>query len=148
MSKEKNNLNFLIFILIIIFSAVLEQKLLIFGIGFNFLLASLIILPLFTSYLEITFLSLLGILLINYKPELNIEIIFLFLLPQLIYFISKKFKWENWFASVIFLVCGIILFYFVINFHFIFTFPFYFVYDFIASFIFGMLLFLMLKNLK
>ncbi len=135
--------------LLIFLAAFLNQRLfLLFGIGFNFVLISLIVLSFFVSYLEIIFFALLGILLINYVPAINLGIVFLFLMPQIVYFLSKKFKLQSIVGLIVFGIMSFILFYFLLNFYFIFNYPVLFLYDLVISFIFGILLFLIFKNLK
>jgi hypothetical protein len=140
---------FINFLLIIILAVILEQKFFAFGgVGFNFLLINLVVLSLFASYLEIVFLSLFGIFLINYAPQINKEIIILFILPQIVYFFAKKFNWQSWFAFFVFGILSFLAFYFLINFNFIFKNSFYFFYDLAVSFGWGILLFLILKKIK
>lgn len=133
----------------IFLAAFLSQRFfLIFGNGFNFVLISLIVLSFFVSYLEIIFFALLGIFLINYVPGINLEVIFLFLMPQIVYFLSKKFKLQNFIGFIVFGIISFVLFYLLLNFYFIFNYPASFFYDFIVSFVFGILLFLIFRNLK
>jgi hypothetical protein len=140
---------FINFLLVVLFAVILEQKIFAFwGKGFNLFLISLVVLAMFSSYLEIIFLSLLGIFLINYAPQINKEVIFLFFWPQIIYFFSKKFDIENWISFLILSALSFISFYFFINFSFIFKNFIYFFYDFILSFCFGLILFLIFKKIK
>jgi hypothetical protein len=140
---------FINFLLVVLFAVILEQKIFAFwGKGFNLFLISLVVLAMFSSYLEIIFLSLLGIFLINYAPQINKEVIFLFFWPQIIYFFSKKFDIENWISFLILSLLSFIGFYFFINFSFIFKNFIYFFYDFVLSFCFGVILFLIFKKIK
>jgi hypothetical protein len=135
--------------LIVILAVILELKLgLVFNYKFNFLLGALIAFACFVNYWELIFLNLVGIFLINWKPNLSLEIILLFLIPQFFYLFFKKVKWNNFLALIFFLIFGNILFYGIINYKFLFDYPFYFFYDFIVNSLFGLLSFYFLNFLK
>ncbi|MCS6789283.1 MAG: hypothetical protein NZ484_01850, partial [Patescibacteria group bacterium] len=65
----------IILFLILLFFTILQIKIgLFWGYSINFVLYFLIVSCFFVSYLELLFLNLIAILLINWKPSLNLEI--------------------------------------------------------------------------
>lgn len=147
--KNFNFKKIIILKLIIVLAVILQLKLgLVFNYKFNFLLGTLIALVYFTNYLELVFLDLVGIFLINWKPSLSLEIVLLFLIPQFFYLFFKKIKWNNILTLSFFLIFGNILFYILINYKFLVDYSFYFFYDFIANSLFSLLLFYCLNFLK
>ncbi|MGC8776174.1 MAG: hypothetical protein ACP5QN_02600 [Minisyncoccia bacterium] len=149
MFKKINFKKILIWVLILIFLVLLQIKLgLILNYKFNLTLLALIVFSFYVGYLELIFLSLLGIFLINWKPNFSLEIILLFLIPQLFYLTLKKIKWDNFFGLIFFIILGDILFYGLINYKFILDFTNYFIYEILINILFGILLFYFLKYLN
>lgn len=137
----------ILFLLLIIFIILQKQIGLFFGYSINFLLYFLIVSSFFINNLELFFLSLSGILFINWKPNLNLEVVLLFLIPQFFYFLLKISKLNYFLNLIIFLVSANFLFYGIINFKLIFNNFNYFFYDTFSGLIFGLLVFYLLKFL-
>jgi hypothetical protein len=71
-----------------------------------------------------------------------------FLIPQLIYFILKFFKLENWLTLLICLISADLLFYAVVNYHFFANYLNYIIYDILISTLWGILVYLIFKEEK
>jgi hypothetical protein len=148
MMLKKNNLILISLILLLIYF--IQLKILtLFNFSPNFFLASLMVFVFFASnYLEILFLAFFSSFLINWKPHLNTEVILIFLIPQLIYFILKIFKLENWLTLLICLISANLLFYGVVNYHFFTNYLNYIIYDILISTLWGILVYLIFKEEK
>jgi hypothetical protein len=148
MKLKKNNLILISLILLLVYF--IQLKILtLFNFSPNFFLASLMVFVFFVSnYLEILFLAFFSSFLINWKPHLSIEIMLFFLIPQLIYFILKFFKLENWLTLLICLISVNLLFYAVVNYHFFVNYLNYIIYDILISTLWGILVYLIFKEEK
>lgn len=132
-----------------ILAAILQIKIgLLSNYYFNFLLSTLILLIFFVNYAYLILASILGIILINWEPKINLEIVLLFLIPQLFYLISKKIKLESWLVLIINLTIAFILFYAILNYQFILNYPFYFLADVLINIMLGLILFYYLQKTK
>ncbi|MDW8280019.1 MAG: hypothetical protein RMK17_02580 [bacterium] len=146
--EDFNKKNFIYFFILILVSFLQIKINLFLNYNFNFLLSLLILFVFFIDYIYLIFFSLIGIILINWEPKVNLEIILLFLIPQLFYLISKKVGFKNWLMFTISLVIGFSLFYIVLDYTFILKNPLYFLYDILINILFGLTLFYYFQKIK
>ncbi len=87
-----------------------------FGWSFDYILAALLVLPLFLDFFEFIFFGSVAFLLLKLVyPWSGPEVILLIALPVLVFIFKKIFPWQSWLESFLAVLIGVTGFYALVN---------------------------------
>jgi len=109
---------FLTSLFIVILAFLLQVKLgVLLDLQPSLVLASLITISFFVGFLELAFLVLLSILILNWQPAISLEISIYLILPLALFFFRKViFPLESWVSNFLYILVGLLIFYLASNF--------------------------------
>lgn len=85
------------------------------GIFINFILAVLIVFAFFFEIWELIIYILFAILVVNWSPAINVDIIIFGIIPIAAYIFHKLFAWASWVAVPVSIICGFLVLYLFIS---------------------------------
>lgn len=111
------------------------------GVWISFVLAALITLSFFVSFVELALLVLLAVLVLNWQPAVSLEIVVFALLPIAAFLLRGSLPWQPWLTSSFFIFLGLFALYVVFGLKTLIVNPNTFSVDILASLLFGVLVF-------
>jgi predicted MPP superfamily phosphohydrolase len=115
------------------------------GIWINMALGVLIAAAFFTNFLELIFLVLFSVFILNWQPAISLEIVVFSLLPLSAFFIGKFIPFRPRLSNTIMILLGVPVFYLILGFDFLIARPNIFLLDLLLSLVSGVLAFEVLE---